>query len=125
LFDVNFSGVLNKFPVMFTEFGCNVPGEDQYTHVNNPGGDDPICSGGEIKPDALDYYKTVIGWVNTYGFHYTGWGWWVDHCKPWWPCLCLIKNLAGEPINGGVVVQEDLLNNGVDRFWHWHPVDST
>jgi hypothetical protein len=106
LFKDNFAGVLDKFPVMFTEFGCTLPHE--YDPVNNDGGGDPICSGGRIKPDFLDYYKTVIGWVNTNHFHYTGWGWWVDHCEPWFPPL--IANFAGEPINGGVVVKEDLKN---------------
>jgi hypothetical protein len=52
--------------------------------------------------------------VNQHGFHYTAWGWWVNHCKPWFPPL--IGNLAGHAIDGGEVVQEDLLNNGVDRF---------
>ena len=52
LFDKNFKGVLNKYPVMFTEFGCNLPetrkngkwiaDSPQYKHVNvNPNPDNP------------------------------------------------------------------------------------
>ena len=62
--------------------------------------------GGKIEPDALGYYKTVIDWVNKYGFHYAAWGWWVDHCQPWFPPL--IWNFSGDANNGGTVVKEDL-----------------
>ena len=106
LFDKNFAGVLKKFPVIFTEFGCNLPGSPWYDPVKSDNGKDPVCEGGKIKQDAIDYYSTVIGWVNTNGFHYTAWGWWVDQCQPWFPSL--IGNFGGDAINGGVVVKEDL-----------------
>jgi hypothetical protein len=76
-----------KFPVIFTEFGGNL----NTTYKN------------------LDYYTQVISYVNTKGFHYTGWAWWVEPAKPWFPCL--IGDWTGRAINGGTIVKEDLRTN--------------
>jgi hypothetical protein len=80
----NFAGVLGKFPVILTEFGGNL--ESTY--------------------QKLDYYTQVISYVNTNGFHYTGWAWWVKPDQPWFPCL--IGDWSGGAINGGTIVKEDL-----------------
>jgi hypothetical protein len=82
-FESNFAGVLGKFPVILTEFG----GNQESTYKD------------------LDYYNSVISYVNTKGFHYTGWAWWVDK-NPWFPCL--IGDWNGTPINGGGIVHGDL-----------------
>jgi hypothetical protein len=113
LFGENFDWVRKNFPVMITEFGCN--GDAQYTPVTKkedpdaPGKGNYTCTGGAINPAARDYYKTVIGWANKFGFHYTAWSWWVNNCEPWFPGL--IKNLAGDAWNGGEEVQKDLKEN--------------
>jgi Cellulase (glycosyl hydrolase family 5) len=91
LFKDNFAGVLGKFPVILTEFGGNL--KEQYDQEG-------------AKPFLLDYYNQVISLVNKYGFHYTGWGWWVESDKPEFPCL--IGDWAGTPINGGKIIKDDL-----------------
>lgn len=87
LFASNFAGVLGKFPVIFTEFGGNA----------------------ELTYKDLAYYTHVISYVNTNGFHYTAWAWWVDKEAPWFPSLIGFWGWGGEMwINGGKIVREDL-----------------
>jgi hypothetical protein len=99
-FDKNFAGVVGKFPVIFTEFGGNA----QNTYKD------------------LDYYKSVISYVNTNGFHYTGWAWWVQPDQPWFPCLIGdwgapgLNGPAPTAINGGVIVQVDLQKSPGSEF---------
>jgi aryl-phospho-beta-D-glucosidase BglC (GH1 family) len=100
----NFAGVLGKFPVIFTEFGCNSP--DQYSQD------------GVIKLFALDYYDQVISYMDTNGFHYTGWAWWVDNNQPWWPTL-INDWKTGYPWNGGEHVHKDI------RLHPGTPIDSS
>jgi hypothetical protein len=86
-FASNFAGVLGKFPVIFTEFGGNA--ESTYKD--------------------LAYYTHVISYVNTNGFHYTAWAWWVDKEEPWFPSLIGFWGWGdGMWINGGKIVEEDL-----------------
>jgi hypothetical protein len=97
----NFAGVLGKFPVIFTEFGAN-----QAEYYDN----------GHLKPYAFDYYTQVISYMNTNGFHYTGWAWWVENDHPWWPTL--ISDWEGYPWNGGELVHKDI------RLHPGTPIDS-
>src|SRR5262249_2186240 len=82
----NFAGVGSEFPVILTEFGWN----------------------GWGKYDG-NFYKYLISYMNKHGFHYTGWGWWVDAKNPAFPCL--IDNWSGTPINGGKVINDDFQSN--------------
>ena len=79
----NFAGVHGTFPVIFTEFGGNTESTYQDT----------------------DYYTAVLACVNANGFHYTAFAWWVDP-NPAFPTL--IGGWSGTPINGGVIVHDDL-----------------
>lgn len=50
--------------------------------------------------------------MNDNSFHYTAWGWWVESNKPPdQPMPGLIADWTGKPINGGVIIQNDLKNN--------------
>jgi hypothetical protein len=56
--------------------------------------------------------------MDTNGFHYTGWAWWVDNNQPWWPTL--IRDWkTGEPWNGGEHVHKDI------RLHPGTPIDSS
>jgi hypothetical protein len=81
----NFAGVLGTFPVILTEFGGNL--NSTYSDIA--------------------YYDMVIAYANANGFHYTGFAWWVG--DPAFPAL--IGDWSGTPINGGVVVHDDLRKN--------------
>jgi hypothetical protein len=71
----NLAGVLGKFPVIFTEFGCN--DWDSYDEGK-----------GHFYPA---FYHHVLDYINANGFHYTGWGWWVESDNP---------NRVGQPMPG-------------------------
>ena len=84
--DRNFAGLRGEFPVIFTEFGWN--GWGKYN---------------------ADFYKYLISYMNEHGFHYTGWGWWVEANNPAFPCL--IDDWTGTPINGGKIIHDDIQRN--------------
>jgi hypothetical protein len=83
-FAANFAGVLGTFPVIFTEFGGNTA----------------------ATYNDIDYYNTVISYVNTNGIHYTAFAWWVEPSNPQFPTL--IGDWTGTAIYGGEVVHRDL-----------------
>jgi hypothetical protein len=87
----NFKGLIGEYPIIFTEFGRN-------------------AYGGPYDPK---WYKYLISYMNEHGFHYTGWGWWVE-VEPSkaqdWPCL--IGNWTNwTPIDGGQFIHDDLQRN--------------
>ena len=90
----NFAGVLGKFPVIFTEFGCN--DWDSYDEKKN-----------HFYPA---FYQHVLDYINANGFHYTGWGWWVESNpnRVGQPMPGLIGDWTGKAINGGVIIHDDL-----------------
>jgi hypothetical protein len=85
----NFKGLIGEYPIIFTEFGRN-------------------AYGGPYDPE---WYKYLISYMNEHGFHYTGWGWWVEPSKAEdWPCL--IGDWTNwTPIYGGQFIHDDLQSN--------------
>jgi len=94
----NFKGVLGKFPVIFTEFGCN-----DWASYDKPS-DHPY----------EDYYRQIIKYVNDNGIHYAAWGWWVENYNkphpppPAQPMPGLLEDWTGNPSMGGVIIKDDL-----------------
>jgi hypothetical protein len=84
------AGVVNKYPMLFTEFGDNDPKD--YPHSF-----------------ASAYINTLL-FLNQYNGNYTAWAWWVSLNDPAFPTLISDwKNAT--PINGGVLVKDDMEKN--------------
>jgi len=84
LFSENFPGVLNKYPIIFTEWG---------------GDSDNLW---------LDHgmYSSYLKYINDNNINYSGWAWMCIPGQPGFPCL--IKAWDGTPLNGGVEIQKDM-----------------
>lgn len=89
--DENLSYVLANYPVIFTEFGdtlsTDYPNgyENAYNNIVGPGG-------------FVEIHPTV---------NYTAFAWWVG--EPDFPAL--ISDWTGTPLNGGTIVQTDMLDH--------------
>lgn len=89
-FDNNFKGVLDKYPLIFTEFGVN--DQPQY-----------------FPTGYIALYDWILGYANQHLINYTGFAWWVEadlskaNVFP-----CLIKDWMGTPLNGGVQIKQDI-----------------
>ncbi|CDZ77351.1 Endoglucanase A precursor [Legionella massiliensis] len=81
------AGVINKYPMLFTEFGDNAP-EDYPNSF------------------ASSYINTLL-FLNQTNGSYTAWAWWVSPANPAFPTLIADwKNATA--INGGVIVKDDM-----------------
>jgi len=88
-FEQNFSGVLGRYPLIFTEFGVN---QEQYF----PNGYQTV-------------YQSMLDFANQHQINYTGFAWWVDNSQEKQNTFPdLIKDWAGTPLNGGILIQEDM-----------------
>lgn len=88
----NFPGVLDKYPLIFTEFGDN--DDNHYPSSTNPNTD-----------TYASYYADVLSFANLHGVNYTGFAWWAGN--PGFPSL--ISNFTtGDAINGGKQIQLDM-----------------
>lgn len=86
-FAQNFAGVINRYPLIFTEFGVN---ESSYF----PTGYQAV-------------YERIIQYAVSNHISYTGFAWWVEQNNPnTFPAL--IKDFKGTPLNGGVNIFNDL-----------------
>ena len=94
-FDNCYKGVLNNFPLIFTEFGGNQASE-------YPNG-------------WQDIYSRIIEYANANNIDYTGFAWWVDANDPQFPTL--IKDWSGAPVNGGTLVNQDLKDNPASNLF--------
>ena len=90
-FDNNFTGILGKHPIIFTEFGVN---SDSYF------------------PTAYKaIYQNILAYANANNISYSGFAWWVDTDASKVNAFPdLIKDWNGTPLNGGVYVHNDLQN---------------
>ena len=87
-FATDFAGILGKYPIIFTEFGI----------TNN-----------SYFPTAYQsIYENILAYANANSISYSGFAWWVD-TNPAFPTL--ISDWNGTPLNGGVLVHDDLQNN--------------
>lgn len=85
----NFSGILDKYPIIFTEFGVNDLGYF-------PNGYQKI-------------YDQILEMCEKHNIHYTAWAWWVENVQAKlnkFPCI--ISDWKGTPVNGGVQIKDDL-----------------
>ncbi len=86
----NFSGVLGKFPLIFTEFGVN---QSNY-----------------FPTGYQDVYTRILAYANANQINYTAFAWWVE-AQPAnadvFPCV--ISDWSGTPLNGGVMIHQDML----------------
>jgi hypothetical protein len=86
----NLAGVINLYPIFFTEFGVNKP------------------SYFPTKYKAI--YQFQLKFINDNKINYTAFAWWVDTANPnIFPDI--IKDWNGTPLNGGVYIKQDLLVN--------------
>ncbi|KTC98627.1 glycoside hydrolase family 5 protein [Legionella erythra] len=85
-------GVINKYPVIFTEFGDNIR-----AHF-------PATSKDTIPDTYKQSYTAILKYIGDHQIHYTAWAWWVEDGKPDFPTL--IADWAGTPLNGGVLVKQ-------------------
>lgn len=86
-FDNNFKGVIGKYPIIFTEFGDNVPSD----YLN-----------GKYR----EVYPRIIEYIAAKKIHYTGFAWWVENNNPAFPAL--ISDWNGTATNGGLYVKKDM-----------------
>lgn len=86
-FDNCLKGVINDHPIIFTEFGDNQPTDYQNGNYKSA-------------------YQNTLDYVNKHNIHYTAFAWFVDAPEPYFPTL--ISDWDGTPINGGVLVHDDL-----------------
>jgi hypothetical protein len=94
-FNHNFQGVINKYPLIFTEFGVN---EAHY-----------------FPTDYKAVYQRTLSYINDAHISYTAFAWWVDTSNPdIFPDV--IKDWNGTPINGGVNIHDDLQANPGSHF---------
>ena len=89
--DKNFAGIIDKYPLIFTEFGVN---QQDYFPVRYK-----------------DVYKRNIDYLNKHDGSYTAFAWWVEAKNPAFPAI--IKNWSGEPLNGGYIIHSDLQDNPI------------
>lgn len=85
-FDNNFKGVLGKYPLIFTEFGDHVAADYPSKY--------------------RDVYTRMLDYIVKNKVSYTGFAWWVENGNPAFPTL--ISDWNGTPLNGGVLVKEDM-----------------
>lgn len=89
-FEANFTGIINSYPIIFTEFGVN---EASYFPNKYKG-----------------IYDFMLHYINENHINYSGFAWWVDTSNPnIFPDL--IRDWSGTPLNGGVNIQKDLKDN--------------
>lgn len=81
--------VLANYPVIFTEFGDTVPSD-------YPNGYQTA-------------YQNVLDFADQNNISYTGFAWWVQANDPQFPVL--ISDWNGTPLNGGVQINEDMLDH--------------
>ncbi len=89
-FEGNFAGIINKYPIIFTEFGVNQENyfPNRYARV----------------------YDFMLRYINENRIHYSAFAWWVDPTNPnSFPDL--IKDWTGIPLNGGINIKNDLKTN--------------
>lgn len=85
----NFTTILGKYPIIFTEFGVNQS--------------DYFPNGYQI------VYRVILDFANQFQISYTGFAWWVDKDATkvnTFPDL--IKDWTGTPVNGGVLIHDDM-----------------
>ena len=88
----NFKGIINDYPLIFTELGVN-----QSSYFPN---------------GYKEVYNRILSYAEDHGISYTGFAWWVDGNSDKWNTFPdLIKDWSGTPLNGGVLVQQDIQQN--------------
>jgi len=93
--DKNLKYVLGKYPILFTEFGDNR---------------------GSHGIDPMPAYRSVMPFIQSNGIHYTGFAWWVEPSNPGFPCL--ISDWTGKPLNGGIIVHDNMQKNPATKFFN-------
>jgi hypothetical protein len=88
VFQPNYAGILGKYPLIFTEFGVN---QSNYF----PNGYQAI-------------YNNIINYADQNHINYTGFAWWVNNPGDPNTFPDLIKDWNGTPLNGGVMVHDDM-----------------
>lgn len=84
------AGVVNKYPLLFTEFGDNEPKDYPNSFASS-------------------YIDTLL-FLNQFNGNYTAWAWWVSPDNPAFPTL-IDDWKSAKPVNGGVFVKEDMQTN--------------
>jgi len=97
-FKSNFAGIINKYPIMFTEFGARLAKDyEDPTHY------------GEAVGAMLDEANDLT--LGHKGIHIMGWAWWIDAGQPEFPTAIGGQWSNPTALNGGELTFNDYKTN--------------